>query len=106
MIAGINESKTLTKHISFECKYKFDGGKYNSNQSWNNDKCWCECEKHRIYEKDHIWNPAACSCKNGKDLLSIIDDTWVYNLIFVPQIPRLLLQNATSSSKTDPLNGS
>ena len=39
MIAGINESKTLTKHISFECKYKFDGGKYNSNQWWNNDKC-------------------------------------------------------------------
>ena len=39
MIAGINESKTLTKHVSFECKYKFDGGKYNSNQWWNNDKC-------------------------------------------------------------------
>ena len=30
MITGINESKTLTKHISFECKCKFDGIKYNS----------------------------------------------------------------------------
>ena len=31
MITGINESKTLTKHIS--CKYncKFDGRKWNSN---------------------------------------------------------------------------
>ena len=24
MITGINESKTLTKHISWECKCKFD----------------------------------------------------------------------------------
>ena len=27
MITGINESKTLTKHISCECKCKFDGEK-------------------------------------------------------------------------------
>ena len=27
MIKGINESKTLTKHISCECKCKFDGAK-------------------------------------------------------------------------------
>ena len=31
-ITGINELKTLTKHISFECKYKSDGRKYNLNQ--------------------------------------------------------------------------
>ena len=29
MITGINESKTLTKHISCECKFKFDGRKCN-----------------------------------------------------------------------------
>ena len=45
MITGINESKTLTKHISCECKCKFDGRKCNSNQKWNNDKCRCECKK-------------------------------------------------------------
>ena len=39
MTTGINESKTLAKHISCECKYKFDGRKCNSDQSWNNDKC-------------------------------------------------------------------
>ena len=32
MITGINESKILTKHISCECKCKFDGTKCNSNQ--------------------------------------------------------------------------
>ena len=39
MITGINESKTLTKHISCEWKCKFDGRKCNSNQWWNNNKC-------------------------------------------------------------------
>ena len=32
MIAGINESKILTKQILYECKCKFDGRKCNSNQ--------------------------------------------------------------------------
>ena len=26
-------------------------------------------------EKDYIWNPATCSCKNGRYLASIIDDS-------------------------------
>ena len=38
MITSINESETLTKHISCECKCRFDGKKCNSNQWWNNDK--------------------------------------------------------------------
>ena len=50
MITGINESKTLTKHISCERKFKFDGRKCNSSQWWNDDKCWCECKKYHIYE--------------------------------------------------------
>ena len=48
MIRGTNESKTLTKHMSCECKCKFDDRKFNSNQKWNNDKCWCECKKHHV----------------------------------------------------------
>ena len=39
MITVINESKTLTKHISCKCKCKFDGRKCNSDQCWNNNKC-------------------------------------------------------------------
>ena len=65
MITGINESKTLTKHVSCECKCKFDCRKCNSNQKRNNDKCWCESKTHHICEKDYVWNPATCSCKNG-----------------------------------------
>ena len=39
MITGINESKTLTKHISCKCKCKFDETKCKSHQWWNNNKC-------------------------------------------------------------------
>ena len=36
MTAGINESKTLKKHISCKCKYKLDGRKCNSDKWCNN----------------------------------------------------------------------
>ena len=45
MITGINDSKTLTKDTSWECLCRSDETKCNSNQWWNNDKCWCECKK-------------------------------------------------------------
>ena len=38
IITRINESKTLTQHISCEFRCKFDRTKCNSNQWWNNDK--------------------------------------------------------------------
>ena len=75
MITGKNEPKILTKDIWCKCKYKFVGKKCNSNQKWNNDKCRCECKKHHIWEKYYIWNPATCSCKVGKYLPNIMDDS-------------------------------
>ena len=77
IIAGIDELKTVTKHIS--CKCKFDESKWNLNQWRNNDKCRFECKKEHIYEKDYIWNPSTCIYENGKCLASITDDsviTW------------------------------
>ena len=75
MIKGINELKTLTKHISCECKCNFDRRKYNSDQWWNNGKFQCECRKHHVCENDYVWNPATCSCINRKYLASLMDDS-------------------------------
>ena len=75
MITGKNESKILTKDLSCECKYEFDGRKCNSNQKWNNYKCQCKCKKHHICEKDYMLNPSICRCENGKLLLSITDNS-------------------------------
>ena len=42
MITGVNESKTLAKHLPCQCKSRFDGTKCGTDQWWNNDKCLCE----------------------------------------------------------------
>ena len=39
-----NEAKTLIKHISCDCKFKFDSTPCNSNQKWNNKTCQYECK--------------------------------------------------------------
>ena len=74
MIAGINELKKLTNHISYECECKFDETKCKLNQWRNNDKCLCECKNHHIREKEYAWNPCTCICESGKYLASIMDD--------------------------------
>ena len=63
IITVTNESKTLTKYISCECKCRFDGRKYNSDQWWNNNKCQCEWEKRHVREKDYVWNSSTCNCE-------------------------------------------
>ena len=79
MASGINESKTLTKHISCKFEYKFDGRKRNSTQKWNIGKCWCECKTPEktscLCQKSYFWNPATCSCENGKYAGSITDNS-------------------------------
>ena len=71
----MNESKTLTKHISCEYKCKFGGRKSNSDQWWNNDKYQREYKIRHVYEKYYLWNSATHSCENGKYLASIMEDS-------------------------------
>ena len=75
MITWIDEWKILKKQISCECECRFEGRKCNSDQWWNNDKCWCECKKRNVCEKDSVWNRATCNCQNGKYLASIMDNS-------------------------------
>ena len=49
-----NESKILTKNISDECKCKFGCKWCNSNQKWNNDKCWCEGKHNAVSIMDNV----------------------------------------------------
>ena len=44
MITRINQSETLTEHISCKCECKLDGRKCSWNQKWNNIKCRCKCK--------------------------------------------------------------
>ena len=47
-IITIHVSKSLAKHISYDCECRFNVKKYNLNQKRNKDNCQCECKKHWI----------------------------------------------------------
>ena len=59
MIAAINESKIITKHVSCKCECKFRSRKCNLSQKLQNSKTTSMCEKY------YIWITATCICKNG-----------------------------------------
>ena len=60
MITNKNKVKTMTKHISRECKCKFNSTTCNSNQKWDNKTCQCECKNYRKCKNDYSWNPTTC----------------------------------------------
>ena len=98
MITEINKSETLSKHISCKRECKFDSRKCNSNQKWNNSKCWCDCKnlkEYHVCEKVYIWNPATCTFENGKYLESIIDNS-------VITCDKIIEATQTVASKTVP----
>ena len=39
MITNKNETKTMTKYISCDCKFKFNSTTCNSDQEWNIETC-------------------------------------------------------------------
>ena len=81
MIAMINEAKTLVKHISCDCKCKFNSATCDSNQKWNNETCQCECKKYPMCKKDYSWNPSTCIYENGKYLKGNVDDSEWFAII-------------------------
>ena len=54
MIINKTEAKTMTKHISCDCKCKFNSTTCNSNQKWNNEKCQCECKSYHKCRKNIV----------------------------------------------------
>ena len=53
MITNKNEAKTMTKHIPFNCKFKFNSTTCGSNQKWKNKTCQCEYKNYRECKKDY-----------------------------------------------------
>ena len=76
MITGINESKTLTKHISRKFERKF--GTQIKNGIMISVGVIAKIQRNILCGKNnYIWNPGTCSCENGKYVGSIIDDSMI-----------------------------
>ena len=73
MITNKDEAKTMPKHISCDCKCKFNSTTYKSKQKWNNKTYQYKCKNYLKCKKDYSWNPSTCICENSKYLKSIAD---------------------------------
>ena len=73
MITNKNEAKTMAKHISFHCKYKFNSTSCNLKEKWNNKTCQCKCKNYHQCKKDYSWNPSTCIFENSKYLKGNVD---------------------------------
>ena len=69
MITNKNEAKTITKHISCNCKCKFNNKTCNSNQKWDNKTCQFERKNYHKCKKDYNWNHPSI-CENSKYIKS------------------------------------
>ena len=52
VITNKKEAKPMTKHISCDCKCKFNNTTCNSNQKWNNKTYQYECKNNHKSKKD------------------------------------------------------
>ena len=69
LMSGVNETRFLVEHESFECKCELNESVCNSKQEWNHDECQCECkglDDWSSCEDDYIQNPSTCGCECNK----------------------------------------
>ena len=87
MVTRTNKSKTITKHILYDFRCKFDYRKCNLNQKRNKKLCQCEC-KHPI--KHYVWK---------KNLLAILAHV-LWNVCYETFLEKCLNEyHMTSTSK-------
>ena len=65
MITNKSDAKTMTKHISCDCKCKFNSTACNLNQKWNNKIYQCKYENYRNCKKDCSRNPGTYISENS-----------------------------------------
>ena len=102
IITDINEAKATTKHISCDCKCKFNSTKCNSNQKWNNKTCQSEWKNYRKHKKNYSCNPSTCTGDNSKYLIIISDDLKIVydEIISVMDILSTKMTNTISTNAT------
>ena len=106
-------NQAINKHVTCECKCKFDWITCKSNLKWNNDKCRSECKnpKEHVCKKDYALYPAICTWVNHKYSGSIIDssliicDKVIEETKTVPKkVPQQELFWKSTSTKSIPAN--
>ena len=97
--------KTMTEHISCNCKCKFNSKACNSNQKWDNKTCHYEYKNYCERKKDYSWNPSISIYENSKYLKSIADTSVIAcdEIVVVMDILSTKITNNIATS-TVPIN--
>ena len=69
LISRTNETRHIEWYETRKFICRLDGIICNNKQRWNEDKCWCECQKlinKGVCDKGFIWNPSNCECQCDK----------------------------------------
>ena len=70
LLSRINETRQIIWNESCKCICRLTSAVCNIRQTWNKDKCRCECKENLINklvcDKGSIWNPSTCSCECDK----------------------------------------
>ena len=72
MITNKDEVKAITKHISCDCKCKFNSTTCNSKPKWKNKTFQCECKNFPKCEKYYRLDPSTCISENSKCLKMLL----------------------------------
>ena len=68
-MSGVNETRFLVQHESFECKSRLNGNVRNLKNKWNHDEYRCkskELDDWSCCKDDYNWNPITCDCGCNK----------------------------------------
>ena len=66
LMSRINETRHIIWHGTCKCICRLSASVRNTRQTWNEDKCRCECEElidKGICDNAFIWNPSNCECE-------------------------------------------
>ena len=73
-----NETRHIKWHETCKGKCRLDAIVCNNKQSWNDDKCRCECKEiidKSVCDKGYAWNPSnrECECNKSCDVGEYLD---------------------------------
>ena len=106
MTTNRNKTKTMTKHVSCDCEYKFNSTTCNLHQKLNNKTCQCVFKNYRKRKEDCSSNLITYISDNSKYLKSIADISVIAcdEIVDVMDIVSTKMTNTISTNVTKNLH--
>ena len=90
-----DETKTLVKHIWYNCKNRFNSTPYNSYQKWNNGTCQCKCKEYHKWKKDYKWKLKDYTSNTAQKMKFSIKKSLIHSFLRICShlLKKILMEN-------------